>query len=210
MRSFRVKPGGSAAGPERRAPAANHVVHFYDEQEALVQSAAAFLAGGLLRGAPAVVIIAPQRTDSMKAKLAEMGVDVERAVAAKQLTLLDSAVTVERLLVDGMPDPQSFREVIGALVASLTEIWRPFQLLGFGDMVDVLYTRGDADAAIELERLWDELAHRYGFALYCAYDASQFSHDKHRAAFDAICRHHDLIIPLQQGTLSNPAPRLQA
>ena len=199
MKSFRSKSGDGSAGTDRRAPAPNHVVHFYDEQQALVQSAASFLAGGLLRGAPAIVIIAPHRTEAMKTKLSEMGVDVARALGSRQLTLLDSAATVELLLVDGMPDAHRFREEIGARVASVMEIWRPFQLLAFGDMVDVLYTRGDADAAIELERLWDELAHRYGFALYCAYDATQFSHDQHRAAFDAICRHHDLIIPVQQG-----------
>jgi hypothetical protein len=107
-----------------------------------------------------------------------------------------------------MPDRQRFREIIGAQVASMIEIWRPFQLVAYGDMVDILYTRGDADAAIELERLWDELAHRYGFALYCAYDAKQFSHDNHRAAFDAICRHHDLIIPMQQGKLAGAEPQL--
>ena len=201
--ALRVDPGRDPA-PDRRAPAANHVVHFFDEQDALIQNASAFLAGGLLRGAPAVVIITPERGEAMKQKLREMGVDVARASAAKQLVMLDSTVTVETLLTDGMPDPQRFREVIGAQVAAMGEIWRPFQLLAFGDMVDVLYARGDVEAAIELEALWDELAHRHGFALYCAYDAHQFSHDSHRAAFDAICRHHDLIVPLQEAT--RPAP----
>lgn len=196
--AHRVEPGRDEARA-RGEPAANHVVHFYDEQDALVQSAAAFLAGGLLRGAPAIVIIAPERDVAMKQRLGEMGVDVARATTSRQLVLLDSAATIERLLTDGMPDPVKFREVVGAQVAALGEVWRPLQLLAFGDMVDLLYTRGDADAAIELERLWDELAHRHRFALYCAYDARQFAHERHRPAFDAICRHHDLIIPVQQG-----------
>ena len=200
MKPSRVNPGGQPAGSDRRAPAANHVVHFYDEQEALIQSAAAFLAGGLLRGAPALVLIAPPKVQAMQRKLGEMGVDVERATAARQLVLLDSSVTVELLLVDGMPDEQRFREVIGKQVTGMMDIWRPFQLHGFGDMVDLLYTRGDADAAIELERLWDDLAHREGFSLYCAYDATQFSHDRHRAAFHAICRHHNMIMPMQRGS----------
>ena len=46
--------------------AANHAVHFFDEQEALTQSASAFLAGGLLRGAPAIVIITPKRGESRR------------------------------------------------------------------------------------------------------------------------------------------------
>ena len=196
MSTFRERPDDKSTGARRRGAAPNHVVHFYDEQEALVQSAASFLAGGLLRGAPAIVIIAPNRSEAMKAKLRERGVDVPRALTAKQLALLDSAEMVSRLLVDGMPDAQRFRELIGAQVASMMEIWRPFQLLAFGDMVDILYTRGDVDAAIELERLWNDLAHQLGFALYCAYDATQFSHDRHRAAFETICNQHDLIVPV--------------
>lgn len=199
MGLFRMGAGDGNVVPDQRAhAAATHAVHFFDEQAALIQSAASFLAGGLLRGAPAIVLITPGRGAAMKRRLKEMGVDVSGAVAAKQLTLLDSTVVVETLLQDGMPDQQRFREVIGAQVAAAIEIWRPFQLFAFGDMVDVLYTRGDVEAAIELERLWDELAHRLSIALYCAYDAAQFTHDRHRAAFDAICRHHDLIIPMQQ------------
>lgn len=199
MKSFRPNPGSAAGGSANFAPAANHVVHFYDEEEALIQSAAAYLAGALLRGAPALVLLAPQKQGAMRGKLEEMGVDTERGIAARQLVLVDSAATVERLLVGGMPEQRRFEDVIGTQVASLTDAWRPFQVHAFGDMVDLLYGRGDRDAAIELERLWNVLAHRLGFALYCAYDAMKFTHDNHRDAFESICRHHDLVVPMQQG-----------
>ena len=198
MKSFRAPPGRTTAGSDSRAPAPNHVVHFYDEQEALIESVAAYLAGALLRGAPALVLVAPSKMNGLQRKLEEMGVDARRATSTRQLVLLDSARTVEQLLTNGMPDAQRFRDVIASQVESMIDVWRPFQLHAFGDMVDVLYSRGDADAAIELERLWDELASRTGFALYCAYDAAQFSHDGHRSAFDAICRHHDVIIRIPE------------
>ena len=181
-------------GEVRRA-APDHVVHFYDEQEALLQSVASFLAGGLLRGAPALVIMMPERALALKQRLGQMGVDVRRALETRQLALHDSVGMIERILVDGMPSEQRFRELVGAPVASMKEIWRPLHLLAFGDMVDVLIARGQNEATIELERLWDDLAHRVGFSLYCAYDAKRFRQDSERATFDAICRHHGTIMP---------------
>ena len=205
MKSFRSDPTSPSRNAAPVTPVAHHIVHFYDEQEAMVQTVASFLAGGLLRGAPAVVVVARDRTASLTDRLTEMGIDIERATASRQLVLLDSAETLDQLLVDGMPSAERFRDVVGTLVTSLCELWRPFQLLGFGDMVDLLCARGETAAAIELERLWDDLAHRHPFTLYCAYDARQFAHETDRAAFQAVCRHHDLIVPMG-GSLTPEAP----
>jgi hypothetical protein len=207
MKTFRNTASGGAAhepasdqssgngGLAPRSPSPNHVVHFYDEHRALADSACAFLAGGLLRGAPAVVIVAADRREIFRTCLAQMGIDLERATRTRQLLILDSEDTLNQLLVDGMPSEQRFREVIAALVAAQIEIWRPSKLLAYGDMVDLLFARGEQDAAITLEALWDDLAHRLGFGLYCAYDGRFISKGNDRAAFDAICRHHGSIVP---------------
>lgn len=170
------------------------------------QSVASFLAGGMLRGAPAMVIMKPERAQGVKARLEQMGVDVRRALEVRQLALHDSIEMIDRIMIDGMPDEQRFREIVGGPAASLTEIWRPLQLLAFGDMVDVLIGRGQREATIELERLWDDVAHRVGFSVYCAYAAKNFRQEADRATFDAICRHHGAIVPA--GELA--APELSA
>ena len=182
----------ASSGP----PASDHLVHFYDEEEALIQSAASFLAGGLLRGAPSLLIVKASRAGAMNQRLSQMGVDLDRAGLGRQLVHIDSESMVDRLLIDGVIDEGRFRDLIGAQVASMTEIWRPLRIHGFGDMVDVLSARNMCDAAIELERLWDDLAQRHGFALYCAYDSRRFAHKDDRGAFDAICSHHGVILPV--------------
>ena len=183
-------------GALRREPCANHVVHFYDEHHALADNACAFLAGGLLRGAPAVVIVAADRRDLFCTRLSQMGIDLVRATGSRQLVMLDAEETLERLLVDGAPNEAHFREVIAAQIAGLIEIWRPSRLHAYGDMVDVLFARGQQDAAIGLEALWDELASRLDFSLYCAYDGRQLAKENDRAAFDAVCRYHGQIVPM--------------
>ncbi len=66
------------------------------------------------------------------------------------------------------------------------------QIRAYGEMVDVLWKQGKADAAIRLEMLWNMLAQRYGFALLCGYSMGNFHKDT--KGFEAICREHTHVI----------------
>lgn len=176
-------------------PHHDHVVQFYDATEALIEKAGAFLAGGLLGGAPAVVIAAETRIEAFRSKLETMGVNVGRAVTLGQLFFLDARATLNGFMVNGLPDERLFREVVGKLIAGTVEIWHPARLHAYGEMVDVLWEEGNSAAAIQLEQLWNELASRYGFGLHCAYSASHFHRDEHRAGFNAVCAQHGAIVP---------------
>ena len=177
------------------SPHHDHVVQFYDAREALVEKVGAFLAGGLLSGSPAVVIAVEEHRTAFRNRLASMGIRVDEVVSFKQLCFLDARETMESFLVDGMPDERRFRETIGRLVAGTVEIWRPARLHAYGEMVDLLWHDGNADGALCLEELWNDLAHRHGFALHCAYSASHFRHDEQRAGFNAVCAQHGRIVP---------------
>lgn len=185
-----------ALPPAQAAPPRDHVVQFYDETASLVQSAGAYLAGGLLRGCPAIVIAEERRLPLFQRQLESMGVDVPSALASRRLILLDARETLSRFMAEGLPDERSFREVLGTLVAGTTEIWHPARLHAYGDMVDLLWADGNSTAALALEELWNDLAHRHGFALFCAYSANHFKRDEQRAAFHAVCHQHGQILPI--------------
>jgi hypothetical protein len=61
----------------------------------------------------------------------------------------------------------------------------------FGQMVDVLWQRGEHHAAIRLEVLWNELAHTQAFSLLCGYAMGHFYKD---ANFDDVCAHHTQVV----------------
>jgi hypothetical protein len=61
----------------------------------------------------------------------------------------------------------------------------------FGQMVDVLWQRGERNAAIQLEVLWNELAQTEAFSLLCGYAVGHFY--KH-AAFEQVCAQHSHIL----------------
>jgi hypothetical protein len=58
-------------------------------------------------------------------------------------------------------------------------------------MVDVLWKKGERDAAIRLEMLWNQLSHIEAFSLLCGYAMGDFYKD---ANVDDICRQHSHIV----------------
>ena len=60
----------------------------------------------------------------------------------------------------------------------------------FGQMVDVLWREGQQDAAIHLERLWNQLAHKQSFSLLCGYAMGDFYKDSN---FEDICGQHSHV-----------------
>ena len=95
-------------------------------------------------------------------------------------------------MVGDSPDPDLFEEHIGGLVGRAVG-GRPRTVVrAFGEMVDVLWQDGHADAAIRLEILWNKLATKYGFALLCGYSMGNFY--KKAEQFQEICQQHTHVI----------------
>jgi len=55
-----------------------------------------------------------------------------------------------------------------------------------------LWRRGQADAAIRLEVLWNDLATKYSFSLLCGYAIESFSKDLSR--IEEVCHEHTHVL----------------
>jgi anti-sigma regulatory factor (Ser/Thr protein kinase) len=73
---------------------------------------------------------------------------------------------VSRFMVGGRPDPHLFAEVVSSMVPAGG---RP--LSAFGEMVALLWERGEVVAALELESLWETALEAHAIRLLCAYPA---------------------------------------
>jgi signal transduction histidine kinase len=62
-------------------------------------------------------------------------------------------------------------------------------------MVALLWIEGNADAAIRLEELWNDLARTHAFSLRCAYPMSSFCRGEHGDLLLKICAEHSVVIP---------------
>ena len=65
----------------------------------------------------------------------------------------------------------------------------------FGEMVDLVCRREGAEAADELERLWNALAGTRRFSLLCGYRLDVFDIEAQLETLPGICREHSHVLP---------------
>lgn len=166
----------------------HHAVQLYGTDERLVSSVAAFLADGLISGEPALIIATESHCAGILAQLTARLVNVERARQNGDLVLLEAQETLGLFMVGEAPDPKLFEANVGRFLEQ-TLLGRPGSVLrAYGEMVDVLWKQGQADAAIKLEILWNKLATRFGFALLCGYATGSFFKNAERLQ-EVIAQH---------------------
>jgi PAS domain S-box-containing protein len=184
--------GAQADAPAVPPQAPAHLVQFYEEEEVLETAVARFLGAGLAAGDALTVIATREHTAAFLRRLESDGSPVGRARASGQLLFLDAHETLARFMRDGQPDPALFQAVVGKLIAERAVGANGARLRAYGEMVDVLWTRGERGAAVRLEELWNDLQTRQSFTLLCAYAMGSFY--KEPAALGSVCGTHTHVV----------------
>lgn len=169
-----------------------HVVSFFRRDEDLSDVAGRYLAEAVLLGGAALVVSTPERIADLERQLGVAGVDLARARSQGRLVVADAAATLERFMLPDGPDADAFDHVVGRLVRSLAHHPGPTHV--YGDMVALLWERGDVAGVMALESLWNDLAAHVDFSLLCGYPLDAVSGDEHTGAVDNVCRLHSDVI----------------
>ena len=185
-----------------------HIVQFYDSDAYLAAAVGDYLAGGLRSGQPVIVVATADHRDAFTSRLKSKGFDLERVTKSGQLVMLDARDTLSQLMIGSMPDPERFRSLVGKVVKRGVGGTTRTVTRAYGEMVDLLWKDGNAEAAIRLEQLWNDLATTHTFSLLCAYGMNNFHREAHAHGFEAICREHRQVIPTERYTQSTGDGRL--
>ena len=187
MHSPQPTSSSEAAGDDRR-----HAVHFYERDEELASKVAQFVAEGLRAGEAAIVVASEGHRQLYIDRLRALNIDIETALAAGTLTILDAAETLKTLMVGDRPDAERFNRVAGSRIEALcTRGGRWTKVRAFGEMVDLLWRGGNRAAALALEELWNELVARYPVDLLCAYALPGFYDGPH--PMEQVCAGHSEV-----------------
>ena len=171
-----------------------HEVAAYDDAAVLVVRVADLVAASLAEGVPVVTISRPAHRDAVDDLLAARGVDADDARRDGLLTTLDADAAMAWFMVDGHPDPALF----AAFVASLVPTGGP-TVTAYGEMVALLWERGEVAAALELESLWNTALDSHPVRLLCAYPGGVLA-DAELADVATMCGLHDHV------SLAGPHP----
>jgi anti-sigma regulatory factor (Ser/Thr protein kinase) len=177
---------------EMRAPH-DHVVGFYERDDELVVEVMSFFASALdHEGAVVIIATAPHRAAVEVALIAE-GYAVRDLTDTGRYVALDAGETLAAFMRGDHPDPAAFAAVMGSV---LDDLAGEGPTHAFGEMVALLWDAGNAQAAIELESLWNDLAESRIFSLYCAYAMSSLERSGDLAAAKHVCDRHSSVIRL--------------
>lgn len=169
-----------------------HFVGFYETEVFLVDSVRDFLASGLVGGGVAIVVATDAHRDVFDRALVEAGIDLDEVRRCGRFIVLDASEVLAKFMVEGMLDAMRFRATIGELISQAMD--RASDVRIYGEMVAVLWERGDVAAAIALEDLWSDLATSYPFSLLCAYPMRFFDTDARAEEYRRICGRHSKVL----------------
>ena len=173
---------------ERSLCTSEHHLQLFDSSRSLADTVSAFLMAGFLRGEPLLIVARPQHRELLGRKLTAAGLNIHEAIAANRLVMLDPVKTLDTFMRQDAPSPIAFDEVVGSLVAQLSNGNR---VCIYGEMVDVLAARGNFKGAQQLEELWNVLGRRESYTLFCGYASGHFGDLKTAKALADICAAHD-------------------
>ena len=199
--------GGSSGTRSRRAIRCQHEVQFYFDDRFLIRSLSGYVRTALEAGSSAIVVATESHRVALAHDLGREGIALTSFIDQGRYVALDAADTMQQFMRDGSPDEARFRELIGDVISCAACVSpREFgKVVIFGEMVALLWQRGEVQAALRLEQLWNDLAENYSFHLRCAYPITSFDQDAHRELFNRICAEHNFIIPAESYSESDDA-----
>jgi len=170
-----------------------HLLQLYEDDGTFLDTLESYVRDGLVVGDAVVVICTTRHARHLSKRLRALGVDIEKESRSRRLILMNAESTLQSFVgEDGWPNDDRFYEVIGKILrrARGKENRR---VRAFGEMVAVLWDRGQNAATVRLEYLWNRLSREEEFKLFCAYPKAGFT-DYALKSLQDICAAHSRVI----------------
>lgn len=167
----------------------HHSVLFYKDDAVVRDRVSEYVAGALRAGEPALVIAKPRLRHQLNIELHRQHVQgLPFGPARGSLLTLDAEETLDKFCVQGKPDRDGFREVVGAPLQQLSATGKP--IAAYGEMVGILCERGQYGEAVRLEGMWNELLATVNASLFCGYGSHLFQSDESKPFYRDIRAAH--------------------
>ena len=175
-----------APGPGR------HAVQFGSEPRAFLDDLSALLAAAMQRGDLAVIIATEATRDGVAQRLLASGCNLASAAVRGTYMSLDAMEAVSQIMVNGRFDVTRVAAVVAEYERSRRAV-SASNVTVVGEMAALLCRDGHAEAALQLERAWDDLTRGLPFLTVCFYALGYFSDGTFPEVFPGICAPHSAV-----------------
>ena len=163
-----------AVAPRERQKSETPISHeaaFYSDSRRFLDDLTEFIGGALNAGNAAIVVATELHRGSLLPRLQAYRVDLGAAIEQGRYISLDAAETLSTYMHNGMPNPVRFLKSFDNLIAAATEATNRDQgrVAIFGECVHLLWEQGNVEAAIQVEKLGNQLANKRDADILCSY-----------------------------------------
>jgi len=173
-----------------------HEVQFYSDDESFLVGFSSFIEAALLAGNAVIVAATEAHQRGLLQRLHERGVDLSAAKEQGRYLTLDIAATLANFMVNDLPDSVRFQKATTSLITAAAQAAkgkRP-RVSVCGECAPTLWLQGNADAAIRLEHLWDEIAKTCSLDVLCGYLLTDFQRKQQTEIRERICAEHSTVL----------------
>lgn len=173
-----------------------HEVAFYADDADFVNGLARFIETALKAEEAVVVIATEPHHTSLRQRLSAMGLNLPAEIRQGRCIALEVTSALASFMVNDSPDPVLFKKLAFHLIARVARgvNGQNRRVAVCGEGVNTLLAAGNVEAAIGLERMWNEIAQFCELRILCAYFRSAFPNKENTLNVERICAEHSAVI----------------
>lgn len=175
----------------------DHIVQLYQDEQFLSRAVCRFAVSAINHGEGVILVPTSAHWNALRPRLEAEGVDVQAAQASGQLKVVDADQLLPGFMRDAMPDAPLFLGLAGETIAQARGGDRFTKVRWWGEMVNVLWERGDIAASMGLEDLFHKLAHDQEIAIFCSFLMDNFDGEVHARMLPRLGQNHSHLIPVE-------------
>jgi hypothetical protein len=179
------------------AAPAEHIVQLYQDEQFLNRAVCRFAAAALAHGEGVILVPTAAHWEAFCPRLEAEGVNIQQAQSRGQLSVVDADELLPRFMGQEMPDAPVFLGLAGEVVTRARGRSQYPKIRWWGEMVNVLWERGNATASMALEDLFDQLAHEQEIAIFCSFLMDNFDGEIHTRMLPRLGENHSHLIPVE-------------
>lgn len=170
-----------------------HFIQFYESDSHIVNSVAEYIIHGLQHREVCIIAATDEHLKAIEQIITGFDVDLGLMKRTGRYIPLSADETLNKFMVNGMPDARRFDEVLGPVIKNALS--GRLKVRVFGEMVAVLLAAGNSKGCMRLESLWNDLVREQAFSLFCAYPMDHFTGAEGRETMKNVCCSHGRVIP---------------
>ena len=172
-----------------------HTVHFHANDSHCLDEVSQLMAATLRSGEPVVLVTNEATRTGVAQRLLARKIDLAMLAEQGQYIAQDSALALSHVMLEGRPDRERVAEMIHGLDLFRQAVPNrpPGRLTIVGDMSASLCLNGDFEAALELERIWDDLTRALPFFTVCCYPIDCFENSEALNLLSNVCAAHSAV-----------------